>query len=382
MIEPPPLALYLHIPWCVRKCPYCDFNSHAAAEVLPERVYVEAVLADLERELALAPGRSIDSIFIGGGTPSLFSGEAIAALLDGVRGRGALASDAEITLEANPGTAEAQRFGDYRAAGVNRLSMGVQSLDDQSLRLLGRIHTAEEARRAYALAREAGFDNINLDLMFGLPQQDHAAALHDLQRLIDWRPEHLSWYQLTLEPNTLFHQQVPSGLPDDDTLAEVHAEGVALLARQGYARYEVSAFARAGRRCRHNLNYWRFGDYLAAGAGAHGKLSTGEEVLRVWKQRHPRQYMGAADPTGERFAVAPEQLTFEFMLNALRLVDGVPAALFAARTGLALATVEPTVRELAERGLMQALASGRLACTELGLNYLDDVLQHFLSLDA
>ncbi len=381
MTELPPLALYLHIPWCVRKCPYCDFNSHKAAEVLPEQAYVTAVLADLANEAARASGREIHSVFIGGGTPSLFSGEAMQRLLDGARELLNFRSDCEITLEANPGTAEAGRFSAYRAAGVNRLSLGVQSLDDQSLRLLGRIHGAEEARQAYHMARAAGFDNINLDMMFGLPQQDAAAALVDLQRAIDMQAEHLSWYQLTLEPNTLFHRQVPTGMPDDDLLADLHLQGLALLQGAAYERYEVSAFAREGRQCLHNLNYWRFGDYLAAGAGAHGKLSAESGVWRVWKQRHPRQYMQDADPTGERFMIETNQLPFEFMLNALRLVEGVEIALFERVTGLPLARIEPCLQRLRQRLLLLPASSGRLACTPLGLNYLDDVLQSFLDLD-
>ena len=381
MIEIPPLALYLHIPWCVRKCPYCDFNSHTSPEVIPEVEYIAAVLADLRREVARAPERELSSIFIGGGTPSLFSGEGLQALLDGVRDAIALSADCEITMEANPGTAEAERFAAYRAAGVNRLSMGVQSLDDTSLRFLGRIHSAAEAREALVMARAAGFDNMNLDMMFGLPQQDAAAALEDLSQLIALQPEHISWYQLTLEPNTLFHRQVPAGMPDDDLLADLHTEGLHLLAAQGYGRYEVSAFAKSGRQCQHNLNYWRFGDYLAAGAGAHGKLSAGADVWRVWKQRHPRQYMTDADPTGERFLVERDQLAFEFMLNALRLVEGVELELFTQHTGLPLSSIQRALQELEARELLFPVSSGRLACTALGLNYLDDVLQSFLALD-
>lgn len=365
----------------MRKCPYCDFNSHTSPEVIPEAEYIAAVLADLRREAARAPERELSSIFIGGGTPSLFSGEALQVLLDGVRDSIALSADCEITMEANPGTAEAERFAAYRAAGVNRLSMGVQSLDDKSLRLLGRIHSAAEAREALVMARAAGFDNINLDMMFGLPQQDAAAALEDLSQLIALQPEHISWYQLTLEPNTLFHRQVPAGMPDDDLLADLHTEGLDLLAAHGYGRYEVSAFAKPGKQCQHNLNYWRFGDYLAAGAGAHGKLSVGADVWRVWKQRHPRQYMTDADPTGELFLVERDQLAFEFMLNALRLVDGVELELFTRHTGLSLASIQPALKELEARELLFPVNSGRLACTALGLNYLDDVLQSFLALD-
>ena len=381
MTETPPLALYLHIPWCVRKCPYCDFNSHTAAEVIPEQAYIRAVLSDLRAEVARAPERELSSIFIGGGTPSLFSGEGIQALLQGVSEMISLSRDCEITMEANPGTAEASRFAAYRAAGVNRLSMGVQSLSDDSLRLLGRIHSADEARGAYRMARAAGFDNINLDMMFGLPQQDAAGALEDLQQLIALQPEHISWYQLTLEPNTLFHRQVPAGMPDDDLLADLHTAGMQLLANANYGRYEVSAFAKPGRQCLHNLNYWRFGDYLAAGAGAHGKLSLDGKIWRVWKQRHPRQYMELDDPTGERFLIEDDQLPFEYMLNVLRLVDGVELELFSQRTGVALSRILPHLQRLQQRELLQDLSQGRLACTPLGLNYLDDVLQAFLDLN-
>jgi len=379
LIQSPTTGLYLHIPWCVRKCPYCDFNSHTASETIPEQEYITAVLADLRTEAVAAKDREISSIFIGGGTPSLFSGEAIQRLMDGVRSIVSLSADCEITMEANPGVSEATRFAAYRAAGVNRLSIGVQSLSDQSLRLLGRIHGADEARDAFNKAKEAGFDNINLDMMFGLPQQSVEEALEDLQQLIALAPPHISWYQLTLEPNTLFHRQVPAGMPDDDELADLHIRGLALLAEAGYVRYEVSAFAKPDHQCQHNINYWRFGDYLAAGAGAHGKLSLGTEVQRVWKQRHPRQFMQDEDPTGERFNVDRELLPFEFMLNALRLVEGVETELFSQRTGLALEDIQPVLDSLRTRHLLCA-DTERLACTSLGLNYLDDVLQAFLDL--
>ncbi len=362
----------------MRKCPYCDFNSHTASPVLPEKEYVAAVLADLTNESSRVQGREVSSVFIGGGTPSLFSGESLQALLGGANQMLAVSDDCEITLEANPGTAEAERFIAYRSAGVNRLSLGIQSLHNPSLQLLGRIHSAEDARQSYVMAREAGFDNINLDMMFGLPQQDAAAALDDLQALISLRPEHISWYQLTLEPNTLFHRQVPAGMPDDDELAELHIQGSSLLAEAGYERYEVSAFSKPGRRCKHNLNYWRFGDYLAAGAGAHGKVSQADGLWRVWKQRHPRQYMADPDPTGERFLIEESQIPFEFMLNALRLVEGVDTELFEQVTGLPLSSIRARLESLRQRELILPETSGRIACTALGLNYLDDVLQAFL----
>ncbi|HHI76505.1 MAG TPA: radical SAM family heme chaperone HemW, partial [Gammaproteobacteria bacterium] len=289
-----PLGLYIHIPWCVRKCPYCDFNSHRAPQALPEADYVDALLRDLAVQAERVAGRTLETVFIGGGTPSLFSGRAIGELLAGAARLLPLAPDAEITLEANPGTAEAGRFADYRAAGVNRLSIGVQSLDDASLRALGRIHDQTQALAAVDMARRAGFDNLNLDLMYGLPRQTPEAALADLEALIGLGPEHLSWYQLTLEPNTLFHHDPPP-LPDDDALGEMMDAGLARLSAAGFVQYEISAHARPGRQARHNLNYWRFGDYLGIGAGAHAKLTGADGTVRRYaRPRHPRDYL--ADP--------------------------------------------------------------------------------------
>ncbi|MCG7947587.1 MAG: radical SAM family heme chaperone HemW, partial [Candidatus Thiodiazotropha taylori] len=315
----PPLSLYIHIPWCVRKCPYCDFNSHAVKQGLPEQAYVDALLNDLSLDSKLIDGRQLSSIFIGGGTPSLFSSTAVARLLEGIERRFAFAESMEITLEANPGAVEAGSFAGYRQAGVNRLSLGFQSLQTSMLQALGRIHSPQEARDAFAQARKAGFDNINIDLMFGLPEQTLAMAEVDLAAAIELDSEHLSYYQLTLEPNTPFHH-APPAVPDDEQLWLMQQQGMELLANAGYNHYEVSAYARQGRECRHNMNYWRFGDYLGIGAGAHAKLSLADGgVKRFWKQRHPDAYL-AADKTsdfiqGERL-LAEEDLVVEFMMNA------------------------------------------------------------------
>ncbi len=375
---PPPLSLYVHLPWCLRKCPYCDFNSHAVGEALPEAEYIEALLADLDRQVPWIDCRSIETVFIGGGTPSLFSAPAIGRLLEGIADRVRLAADAEITLEANPGAAEAARFAGYRSAGVNRLSIGVQSLDDAALRALGRVHDAAGARRAVTLARAAGFDNLNLDLMYGLPGQEPAAAMADLDAALALAPEHLSWYQLTLEPNTLFHARPPA-LPDADVVGEIMDAGLERLTAAGFAHYEVSAHARPGRRARHNLNYWTFGDYLGIGAGAHGKLTdTAGRIRRYSRPRHPRTYLEDPAAVGSERILSPEELPLEFMMNALRLGDGVPAALFPERTGMPLAAIATPLTEARARGLMVADAA-RLAPTALGRRFLDDLLLLFES---
>ncbi len=376
--SPIPLSLYVHIPWCVRKCPYCDFNSHAQRGSIDEVGYVQALLADLDQELRRQHLHEVRSLFVGGGTPSLFSGNAIAQLLDGIAARLRLSQDAEITLEANPGTAEARRFAAYRAAGVNRLSIGVQTLDDAKLAALGRIHSSDQAVAAYRMARSAGFDNINLDLMYGLPGQDVGGALNDLEALIRLGPEHVSWYQLTLEPNTLFHHRPPR-LPDDDSLADIMDAGQALLADAGYLQYEVSAYARPGRWARHNLNYWAFGDYLGIGAGAHGKLTTpGHLVRRSVKPRHPAAYLAAVDQgvVPDARQVAAHDLPLEFFLNVLRLTDGVPVDCFEQRTGLPLASIAGQLRQARASGLLDA-GPTRLAPTALGQRYLNDLLALF-----
>jgi oxygen-independent coproporphyrinogen-3 oxidase len=377
-IRTPPLSLYIHIPWCVRKCPYCDFNSHAGQPV--EEAYVEALVADLATETGKVSERPLGSIFFGGGTPSLFSSAAISRILDAVRAQLPFADDIEITLEANPGTVDAGHFAGYRAAGVNRLSIGVQSLDDIMLQRLGRIHTASEAREAFHIARAAGFDNINLDLMYGLPGQSPGMAMDDLRQAIALGPEHLSWYQLTLEPNTAFHAMPPPAIPDDEMLGEIAESGVHLLAGEGYAQYEVSAYASGGHRCRHNLNYWQFGDYIGIGAGAHGKLTvTGEGIVRRRKQRHPRRYMETALAgnalSGEQ-RLQDDDLLMEFMLNVLRLNEGVPATWFEHRTGLALAAIGQRLALARSQGLIEEDAS-LIRPTSMGRQYLNDLLLLF-----
>ena len=376
--ELPPLAAYIHIPWCVRKCPYCDFNSHAAGPELPEDAYVDALLADLDTDAGHVHGRRLTSIFFGGGTPSLFSARALGRLLEGVERRVGFVDDIEVTLEANPGTFEQAKFRDYRALGINRLSIGVQSFQGDKLVALGRIHDGGEAVRAADMARAAGFDNFNLDLMHGLPGQSVEDALSDLRTAIDQAPTHLSWYQLTMEPNTVFWSQPPE-LPEDDLLWDIQEAGQALLAAEGYAQYEVSAYAQAGRAARHNLNYWTFGDFLGIGAGAHAKLSAPDgRIVRTWKTRLPKDYLDPAKPfqAGER-ALDADELPFEFLMNVLRLTDGVPAELFERRTGLPLASLAAARREAETRKLLAADPT-RLVATREGQLFLNDLLQHFL----
>lgn len=369
----PPLSLYIHVPWCVRKCPYCDFNSHERAE-RPEDDYLLALLTDLDGDLADVAGRPIETVFIGGGTPSLMSATFYQQLFARLRERLIFAPDAEITLEANPGTLEAGRFAGFRQAGINRLSIGVQSFNADHLKVLGRIHGPEEARAAVREARAAGFDNINLDLMHSLPGQTPEQALQDLRQAMDLGPEHLSWYQLTIEPNTAFYRAPPT-LPDDDAIADTEQAGLAFLADNGLQRYEVSAFARPGHQCQHNLNYWRFGDYLGIGAGAHGKITRPAEdrILRYRKTRLPEHYL--ADPAGARRGDEPiEERLLEVLLNALRLVDGIERDSLLARTGLSPTDVEATLAPLRRSGLLVADPQ-RMACTPLGLRYLNTVLQ-------
>ena len=375
----PPLALYVHIPWCVKKCPYCDFNSHASPGRIPEAEYVAALLTDLAHDAALTRGRAIRSVFFGGGTPSLFSAGSIARVLDAAASHG-LAADAEVTLETNPGTVEHDSFEGYRAAGVNRISFGVQSFDDDALKRIGRIHGAAEARDAVKLAQDAGFDNINLDLMYALPRQDRAGAERDVEAAIALAPAHVSHYQLTLEPNTLFAAHPPP-LPGDDEAWAMQESCEALLADAGYAQYEVSAYARAGRRCAHNLNYWRFGDYLGVGAGAHAKRTDAAGTIhRSWKKKLPRAYLAAGGgpaALGGSEAIAQEQLPFEYMLNALRLNEGFALAEFAARTGLpAGAIAAPLERALARGWLTRA--GDHVTPTPLGRRFLNDVIASFL----
>jgi putative oxygen-independent coproporphyrinogen III oxidase len=382
----PPLALYVHMPWCVKKCPYCDFNSHGLRNTPPPyAAYIDDLLADLDADLgdfagALA-GRPIVSVFFGGGTPSLFAPELIARLLNGVRERLALADDCEITLETNPGTVEHGRFDGYLAAGVNRISFGVQSFDDDKLRRLGRIHSAAEAEAAVKSAQDAGYANINLDLMYALPRQTLDGALSDIERALALQPAHISQYQLTLEPNTVFAANPPP-LPDDDHAWAMQEACQAALATAGFAQYEISAYARAERRCRHNLNYWQFGDYLGIGAGAHGKISDAAsgQIHRRWKQRNPRSYMAdarSAARIGGDNVVAAGELPFEYMLNALRLVDGVPATDFAERTGLDPACIAGARAAACRRGWLHD-DPHRLHTTALGQRFLNDVIAEFM----
>lgn len=374
----PPLSLYIHIPWCVRKCPYCDFNSHTASPVLPEAEYIDALLADLDLDLPHVHGRELSSIFFGGGTPSLFSADALGRLLKGVEQRIRFAHDIEITLEANPGTFEQAKFSAYRGLGINRLSIGIQSFQEAKLKALGRIHNGDEAIRAADMARQAGFDNFNMDLMHGLPDQSPSDALGDLQQAIDLKPTHLSWYQLTLEPNTVFWNQPPT-LPEDDILWDIQEAGQLLLAQNGYSQYEVSAYAQPGRPARHNLNYWSFGDFIGIGAGAHGKLSHPDgRIVRTWKTRLPKDYLNPAKPfkAGEKL-LSVEELPFEFLMNALRLTNGVDAALFRERTGLSLDSLTSARQQAEQRGLLQADPT-RLVATPQGQLFLNDLLQYFL----
>jgi oxygen-independent coproporphyrinogen-3 oxidase len=375
----PPLSLYVHIPWCVRKCPYCDFNSHAAPDALPEDAYVDALITDLESALPSIWGRKVSTVFIGGGTPSLFSAAAIDRLLGAVRARVQLSPDAEITLEANPGTFEREKFAGFYAAGVNRLSLGIQSFDDRCLRALGRIHGAEEARRA-AEAALMIFGNVNFDVMFALPEQTPADAADDVAAALAFAPPHLSFYHLTLEPNTLFHRHPPP-LPDDETAADIEDAMCAALDRAGYVHYETSAHAKAGYECRHNVNYWRFGDYLGIGAGAHSKLSFADRIVRQLRFKQPKQYLervASGDALQENIEIARRDLPFEFMLNALRLTDGVPAALFAERTGMPLSIAARPIAEATRRGLLDPDPTV-LRPTPLGRRFLNDLQSIFLA---
>ena len=382
---PVPLSLYVHVPWCVQKCPYCDFNSHGLRGGLPEADYVAALIADLEAALPLVWGRRVVSVFFGGGTPSLLSGEAVDTLLAAIRARLPLVYGAEITLEANPGTAESGKFAAFRAAGVNRLSLGIQSFNPAHLKALGRIHEAQEACRAIELAARH-FDSFNLDLMYGLPQQTMTQALADLEQALTFAPSHLSCYQLTLEPNTAF-AAAPPALPDPDRCADMQEAIEARLADAGYTHYETSAFAQPGKQCRHNRNYWTFGDYLGIGAGAHSKLTVptpdGRRILRQMRWKLPKQYLAqvaAGRPIQDEFDVAAEELPFEFMMNALRLNQGFETALFAERTGLPLEGIENTLRQAEQDGLIER-TPGCIAPTRHGQRFLNRLLERFLADD-
>ncbi|UJR64525.1 radical SAM family heme chaperone HemW [Dickeya zeae] len=377
MLNLPPLSLYIHIPWCVQKCPYCDFNSHALKGEVPHDDYVAHLLADLDADLPMVSARPLHSIFIGGGTPSLLSAEAMQQLLDGVRARLSLVPDAEITMEANPGTVEADRFSGYQRAGVNRISIGVQSFSPDKLTRLGRIHGPEEAKRAAVLAAGLGLRSFNLDLMHGLPEQSLDEALDDLRQAIALNPPHLSWYQLTIEPNTLFGSRPPV-LPDDDALWDIFEQGHSLLSDAGYQQYETSAYAKPGYQCQHNLNYWRFGDYLGIGCGAHGKITfTDGEIVRTVKTRHPRGYM-QGNYLQQRSEVALADRPFEFFMNRFRLLEPAPRADFTAYTGLP----ESVIREQLDAALTQGYLTEteqHWQVTEHGKLFLNSLLELFLT---
>lgn len=379
MLELPPLSLYIHIPWCVKKCPYCDFNSHEAQAAIPENDYVNLLCQDFDRDYAHCEGRTLQSIFIGGGTPSLFGAKSFERILSHIQARATLSDDCEITLEANPGTAEAEKFRDYFASGINRLSIGIQSFDDRQLKNLGRIHSAQESRRAIDIARAAGFENFNLDLMHGLPGQNVSDACTDLQTAIDHQPRHISWYQLTIEPNTVFYARPPA-LPAEPILDSLEDAGLALLEESGYLRYEVSAFAREGAHSRHNLNYWEFGDYLGIGAGAHGKISLTESnsIIRTRKQRQPGHYLSRGLQAGLKPTEIPmDERAVEFLLNALRSRRGFTEAMFESRTGLPFSTIGKKVEYLIGTGMLHK-ADDRLAASDRGFRLLNSLLQEFL----
>ncbi|HSR63029.1 MAG TPA: radical SAM family heme chaperone HemW [Gammaproteobacteria bacterium] len=376
-----PLSLYIHLPWCVRKCPYCDFNSHEhRGDDFRDRDYIAVLVRDLEFELPRIWGRPVQSVFIGGGTPSLFSIAAMNDLMGALRERLNLHPDTEVTLEANPGTAEAEKFRAFREAGINRLSIGVQSFDDRHLKRLGRIHDSREADAAIGMAREAGFEDINIDIMYGLPEQTVEDAVNDIQRTTDYGLTHISWYQLTLEPNTVFYADPPE-LPDNDSTWEMQQQGQQLLSAGGYPQYEVSAYAQKNNRCLHNVNYWQFGDYLGIGAGAHGKLTdvAGGTVRRYTRHRIPERYMALAGNesviTGDR-QLSREDIALEFMMNALRLVEGFETSLFFERTGLPLRTVSPQLEQAEQQGLIEWDIK-KIRPTERGRRYLNDLLQLF-----
>ncbi len=374
----PPLGIYVHLPWCVRKCPYCDFNSHEMREAIPEQAYADALIADLERSVPQIWGRSVHSVFFGGGTPSLFAPRTIEGLIEALRARVRLLPDAEITLEANPGTVDAERFASFPAAGINRLSIGVQSFDAEKLRALGRIHDDAQARKAVETARRH-FDNVNIDLMYALPRQSVEGAVRDIDMALAFEPAHVSAYHLTIEPNTLFHRFRPE-LPDDDVCADMQQAIEERLAGAGYENYETSAFALPQRRCRHNLNYWLFGDYLGLGAGAHGKLSFPRQIVREMRSKHPRHYMdhaGKDEALQARHEIAATDLPFEFMMNALRLTAGFPLALFTERTGLPVTAVLDVLDSAERDGLIER-DHVQVRPTLTGRRFLNELLQRFL----
>lgn len=373
----PPLSLYIHIPWCLRKCPYCDFNSHKSPEHLPEKDYVQALLADLREDILRFPARELLSIFIGGGTPSLFSAEAYSMLLSELQQLLAFAKDIEITLEANPGSVEQARFTDYRQLGINRLSLGIQSFHPEHLKALGRVHDEKQAHEAIHAARNAGFDNLNLDLMYGLPGQTISQGLQDLRTALGYQPEHLSWYQLTIEPNTLFYKKNPP-LPSEKKSYLLEKKGLALLQTAGWTRYEISAFSKPSKSSRHNINYWLFGDYFGIGAGAHGKLTTADGVYRTCKHRQPKDYQNAEKPfLASLKEVDSEELIFEFMLNASRLEQAIALEWFTQRTGLELDLLLPKLKLALSKNLI-SLTPTHWQITPLGRRYTNDLQALFL----
>ena len=379
----PPLSLYIHLPWCERKCPYCDFNSHASSD-FDETAYIKALIEDLQQDLPLIWGRSIISIFIGGGTPSLFSGNAIDQLLSDLRACLNFSPAVEITIEANPGSADEARFKDYRQSGINRISIGIQSFNDESLKAIGRIHHAEQSLSSVSKAKQAGFDNINLDLMFGLPAQSLIQSQRDLKQAIALQPQHISLYQLTIEPNTLFDTQTPQDLPDDDLCWDMELQAQAILAQSGYARYEISAYAQAGRQSKHNQNYWQFGDYVGIGAGAHGKITLPSEqrILRRSRKRQPKAYLkNPSCSISEERELNGEDAIFEFMLNALRLTDGFEKALFTSHTGLSFSCIEQPLRIAQAKGLI-SVTPNSIKPTAFGLQFHNDLQALFLNVDS
>ena len=376
----PPLALYVHIPWCLKKCPYCDFNSHTYQGGLPETAYINKLLVDLQQDLFLVQGRELLSIFIGGGTPSLFSPASIARLLSNIEKLIPFSSDIEITMEANPGTFGINKFKGFRIAGVNRLSIGIQSFNKRFLHALGRVHNDEEAHKSAANVRSTGFENFNLDLMFGLPDQSSSDAMADLDTALKYEPPHLSWYQLTIEPNTVFFNQPPA-LPDIDLISDIQDQGIALLSNHNFSRYEVSAFSAAGKQARHNINYWQFGDYLGIGAGAHGKITHPEsgKIIRTRKTKQPSSYLEKSkELLNKKTEVKAEDLPLEFLMNSLRLSDGCDEFFFEQRTGLPITLIKNSIEGLRASGMIRKEC---LATTDKGFRFLNDVLNEFLPLD-
>jgi putative oxygen-independent coproporphyrinogen III oxidase len=378
MLELPPLSLYVHIPWCLRKCPYCDFNSHESVDKIPENDYLKAIFRDLKNDLPWVQNRKVHSIFFGGGTPSLFSANAIEKIIQGSEELIGFEDDIEITLEANPGTAEQQKFADFNSAGVNRLSIGVQSFNNNHLNALGRIHDGDNALRAIEMAQNCGFERFNIDLMHGLPNQTRGQAINDLETAINTGATHISWYQLTIEPNTTFYSKPPI-LPVEDQLADIQDLGQQTLADAGFEQYEISAFSRNANHCKHNINYWQFGDYIGIGAGAHGKITLPDKnaIIRTTKTRQPNHYIEhAAKDLGTNKPVADNQIVLEFMMNALRLTHGATVDLFSSRTGLAPNQIKPEIDRLKQEGFLKKQSS-KYCTTDLGMRFLDTILQRF-----